>query len=210
MSNLHQPVYLKNKYPGQFGLSFMEPAEKLSAWIPHLNYRNRLRSFWGQTRPPHYTSILPAKAVTGYSYFLCYYPKNIWNANLLSFLCIYFCVSFDIIWDLHDAQEMNTWVAGFEVLTAVVTKSSIFWNITPCSPRRRLVPPKRPLALNELHGVVLQKISLFNTRVDFVYLSEPLDGFWWSSIQIFFRVSYHGPTRRPLFFPRKIPGTHFC
>jgi hypothetical protein len=28
----------------------------------------------------------------------------------------------------------SMFVAGFEVLTAVVMKSTIFWDITPCSP----------------------------------------------------------------------------
>jgi hypothetical protein len=72
------------------------------------------------------------------------------------------------------------WVsAGFEALTAVVMKSSIFWDITPCNPLkfcslcrlhsrwflaclilrswrwRRSVPPKRLLNFN---GVLFQKI----------------------------------------------------
>jgi hypothetical protein len=40
---------------------------------------------------------------------------------------------------------------GFEVLTAVVMKSIIFCDITPC----------RPLNVNGLHGVISQKIVLF-------------------------------------------------
>jgi hypothetical protein len=73
---------------------------------------------------------------------------------------------------------------GFEVLKAVVMKSTIFWNITPCSPLsvmlatwfhagfllslffppwrwRRYVPPKRRLTLNGLHGGISQKMVLF-------------------------------------------------
>jgi hypothetical protein len=83
---------------------------------------------------------------------------------------------------------------GFEVLTAVVMNSTIFWDITPCSPlsvnprfggtyglhlqgRRNkfskipaskqvpnriiLVPQKRRLTLNGLHGVISQKMVLF-------------------------------------------------
>jgi hypothetical protein len=66
----------------------------------------------------------------------------------------------------------------FEVLTPVVTKSSVFWDITPCSPLkanrrshllshwflaqlirlpsvwRRHFPPKRLLTLSGLHGAV--------------------------------------------------------
>jgi hypothetical protein len=79
----------------------------------------------------------------------------------------------------------------FQVLTEVAMKtSSIFWDITPCSPlkvnrrfggtyrthlqgrrirrarnqresRWQAVPPKRRLTFNELHGVISQKIALF-------------------------------------------------
>jgi hypothetical protein len=78
----------------------------------------------------------------------------------------------------------------FEVPTAVVMKSTTFWDIKPCSPlkvnrrfggtnslqfqvekkslarnqlenRWRYVPPKRRLTLNGLHGVIFQKMVLF-------------------------------------------------
>jgi hypothetical protein len=56
---------------------------------------------------------------------------------------------------------------GFEVLTAVVRNSSVFWDITPCSPleinqcpRWNMPPPKRRLTLNGLRGVIWQKIEL--------------------------------------------------
>jgi hypothetical protein len=39
----------------------------------------------------------------------------------------------------------------FEVLTAVVIKSNLLWNITLC----------RPLKINGLHGVISQRISTF-------------------------------------------------
>jgi hypothetical protein len=47
-------------------------------------------------------------------------------------------------------QRGRRWQApvGFEVLTAVVMKSTIFWDIKPCS----------PLTLNGLHGVISQTI----------------------------------------------------
>jgi hypothetical protein len=78
----------------------------------------------------------------------------------------------------------------FEVPTAVVMKSTIFWDETPCSPLsvnrrfggtgllpgwflaqlifrpwrwRRYVPPKRWLTLNGLNGVIFQKMVLFKT-----------------------------------------------
>jgi hypothetical protein len=76
---------------------------------------------------------------------------------------------------------------GFEILTAVVMKSTIFWDITPCSPlkvnrgvggtyrlnlqsRRRAppttcfragFPPKLRLTLNGLHSIISQKMVLF-------------------------------------------------
>jgi hypothetical protein len=69
----------------------------------------------------------------------------------------------------------------FEVLTAVVTKNTIFWNVTPCSPSachllslwflalfslrtwrwRRYVHPKRLLNFNGLHSVISQMIVIF-------------------------------------------------
>jgi hypothetical protein len=71
---------------------------------------------------------------------------------------------------------------GFEVFTAVVMNSSIFWDITSCSPLsvnwrfllslcfrpwrwKRYVPPKRRLTLNGLRGVVSKKMVLFNGRI---------------------------------------------
>jgi hypothetical protein len=50
---------------------------------------------------------------------------------------------------------------GFEVLTAVVMKSMIFWDITPCR-WRRYVPPKSRLTFNGLHGVISQKMVFFS------------------------------------------------
>jgi hypothetical protein len=71
---------------------------------------------------------------------------------------------------------------GFEIPTAVVMKSSIFWDITPRSPLKvnrrfggtypllsrwflarrilRHVPPERRLTSNGPHGVISQKIEL--------------------------------------------------
>jgi hypothetical protein len=69
---------------------------------------------------------------------------------------------------------------GFEVFTAVVMKSIIFWDMTPCSPlsfnrcfggtyrlffRVEEISSKNPaskqMTLNRLHGVISQKIMLF-------------------------------------------------
>jgi hypothetical protein len=80
-------------------------------------------------------------------------------------------------------------VVEFDVLAAMVMKSTIFWNIKPCSPlklnrrfggiyrlrlqgrrisrarnqrrsRWRYVPPKRLFTFNGLHGVISQKMLL--------------------------------------------------
>jgi hypothetical protein len=70
---------------------------------------------------------------------------------------------------------------GFEVLTAVVVKSCIFWDVTPCSPLKlnrrfggtcRLHLQGRRISqarnqreaggkLNGLHAVTSQKVELF-------------------------------------------------
>jgi hypothetical protein len=47
---------------------------------------------------------------------------------------------------------MSQYYIGFEVFTAVVMKSIIFWDMTPCS----------QLGCNGLHGVISQKMILFN------------------------------------------------
>jgi hypothetical protein len=81
----------------------------------------------------------------------------------------------------------NRNVLGCKVLTAVVMKSSVFWDITPFSPlkvnrrfggTRRLHVQGRRIsqarnqrkaggkALNGLHGVISQKIELFNRNVN--------------------------------------------
>jgi hypothetical protein len=77
--------------------------------------------------------------------------------------------------------KRTIFVFGFEVFTAVVMKSIIFWDVTPCSLLschlltcwflmklfllpwiwRRYVPPKRRLQLNRQHGVTSQKMILF-------------------------------------------------
>jgi hypothetical protein len=36
--------------------------------------------------------------------------------------------------ELPSRLEEKSWCVGFEVLTAVVMKCSVFWHITPCIP----------------------------------------------------------------------------
>jgi hypothetical protein len=36
----------------------------------------------------------------------------------------------------NHVDQINFYNVGFEVLTAVVMKSSVFWDITPCSPSK--------------------------------------------------------------------------
>jgi hypothetical protein len=93
---------------------------------------------------------------------------------------------------LYVIMSFQNWGKGYrhEVLTAVVMKSTIFWDITVCSPLsvnrrfgviyrlhlhggfllslflrpwrwRRYVTPKRRLTLNGLHGVISRKMVLF-------------------------------------------------
>jgi hypothetical protein len=61
---------------------------------------------------------------------------------------------------------------GSEVLTAMVMKSSVIWDTTPCNPLKPTevskelrtevtVPPKRWFTFNRLHGVIFQMIELF-------------------------------------------------
>jgi hypothetical protein len=95
----------------------------------------------------------------------------------------------------HAVQDVlnNTYHVGFEVFTAVVMKYIISWDMTLCSlssfSRRfggkyrlhlqgrrnkfsknqlasRWPPPKHRLKLDELHGVISQKMILFNTYYD--------------------------------------------
>jgi hypothetical protein len=64
-------------------------------------------------------------------------------------------------------EQQNNWIhindeiknnVGFEVFTALVMKSIIFWDMTPCCPLR--------VQLNGLHGVISQKMILFKSRTD--------------------------------------------
>jgi hypothetical protein len=85
--------------------------------------------------------------------------------------------------------ERESLFAGFEVITAVVVKSSVFWYITLCSPLkvnrrfrgfhllsrwflawlmlrhrrwRRRVSPKRRLTFNAIRGAISEKSELFS------------------------------------------------
>jgi hypothetical protein len=62
------------------------------------------------------------------------------------------------VWHLKEfiLKNIKRYV-GFEVLTAVGMKSTIFWDITPCS----------PLSVNwrfKLHSIISQKTVLFIKR----------------------------------------------
>jgi hypothetical protein len=92
----------------------------------------------------------------------------------------------------------HTVFLGFEVFTAVVMRSTIFWDITPCSPLsvnrrfggayclhlqgRRNKFSKKPaikqvaslrLTLNRLHGVISQKVILFKQSLFQSVVSNP-------------------------------------
>jgi hypothetical protein len=88
------------------------------------------------------------------------------------------------IFETNHRKVINN-IVGFEVFTAVVMKSIIFWDMTPCSlpSACSLVCwnnssalkmeairsfPKRRVQLNVLHGVITQKMILLinNTSLD--------------------------------------------
>jgi hypothetical protein len=50
---------------------------------------------------------------------------------------------------------------GFEVLTAVVTNISNFWDITTCSPYMNSF-------IHELHGAIYQKMAIFIDNITFI------------------------------------------
>jgi hypothetical protein len=58
-------------------------------------------------------------------------------------------------------ESQLIYFVGFEVLTAVVVKSSIFWDIIPCS----------PLDVNQLHSIITKKIdsSLNSLNTEFLH-----------------------------------------
>jgi hypothetical protein len=88
-------------------------------------------------------------------------------------------------------SSTKSFIAVFEVLTGVIMKSSIFWDITP----RSLIkvnwcfrgtchlhpqgwswtwrsPPKRRLTFSYLHGIVYQKTELIRTFLNYYRLFE--------------------------------------
>jgi hypothetical protein len=94
----------------------------------------------------------------------------------------------EMLWILIRFQTMNNdQNVGFEVLTAVVMKSSTFWDIMSCSQLicyllspwflarlilrpwryRRYVPPKRRLTFSGLHDVMSQKTAFFNDQKNY-------------------------------------------
>jgi hypothetical protein len=105
-------------------------------------------------------------------------------------------------------------VVGLEVLTAVVVKSTIFRDITPCSPLkvsrrfggkyllnfqdwpwrwRRYVSPKRQLTFNGLHGFVSQTIVHFTfNSCSFTYFVHILSSFISSSFPLINGVLWTG------------------
>jgi hypothetical protein len=75
--------------------------------------------------------------------------KSSWKG--LSY-CIYLFYAY--LGTLSISQATQRRYVGSEVLTAVVVKRSISWDITPCS----------PLKVNRLHGVISQETEIFIQR----------------------------------------------
>jgi hypothetical protein len=75
----------------------------------------------------------------------------------------------------HTVRKTNASILGFEVLTTVIVKSSIFWNITPCSPlkvNRRFgeTSSRVPPAFTQVSCLVyspLKMVCFSETSVDF-------------------------------------------
>jgi hypothetical protein len=58
-----------------------------------------------------------------------------------------------VVTDVRTPSPTDQPYVGFEVFTAVVMKSIIFWDMTPCSLKRRL-------KLDGLHGVIPEDDTL--------------------------------------------------
>jgi hypothetical protein len=116
------------------------------------------------------------------------------------------------------SRETNNCSVGFEVFTAVVMKSMIFWDMTPRSLLsfnrhfggsvltvfllnlflrlwgwRQYVPPKRQLKLNGLHGVISRKMIL-------LIIAQPLQNILafyetWMFITMFTSSNHYPPSR---------------
>jgi hypothetical protein len=107
------------------------------------------------------------------------------NMHLFALLCLFLSVCPSLCWQWlknhwTDFHEIWTWVVVFEVLTAVVMKSSIFWDTTLCRLLclltascwfivwfilwpwrwRQHVPLKHCLTFNGLNGIISQKTEL--------------------------------------------------
>jgi hypothetical protein len=77
---------------------------------------------------------------------------------------------------MPDGCNSRCFFAGFEVLTAVVMKSSLFWDITPCCP---LEVNRRFRGTCRLHLQGLRIIQARNTHVagsKFGLFLDPEDG----------------------------------
>jgi hypothetical protein len=61
-----------------------------------------------------------------------------------------------------DFYEQTTMAVGFEVLTAVVMKSSIFWDITPCSPLKVNPIGEHCIGFKLLTAVVMKSYTLWD------------------------------------------------
>jgi hypothetical protein len=66
-------------------------------------------------------------------------------------------------------RQKTSEVAGFEVLTAVVMKSTVFWDITPCSPLETLLAIYFMLVYFLAYSSTLKKEATYysETSVDF-------------------------------------------
>jgi hypothetical protein len=72
-------------------------------------------------------------------YYLSYTARTVGSCVQISFwawmyVLVMSCVNRGLATESHQMSTNQIPKVGFRVLTAVVMKSSIFWDITPCSP----------------------------------------------------------------------------
>jgi hypothetical protein len=97
----------------------------------------------------------------------------LWELGCHCGVCEYYCfLECDAMQFGPRKQQLLLSCITFEVLSAVVVKSTIFCNIILRLWRwRRHVPPERPLTFNGLHDVLSQKIELISILFTVISIS---------------------------------------
>jgi hypothetical protein len=129
----------------QFKRKYAEPM-----WLAHGTERVKRVLKFTESIPIHVfcQSYFSAYTSNRNHYFRCMIWYSLCGPTLLAH-------QFKLLWTVFSWKNVR-----FEVLTGVVMKSSIFWDITPCS----LLKVKRYFGGTccELHGITSQKTELFS------------------------------------------------